>query len=190
RQRHVVERGQVRDEPEILEHDADPAAKGGQRLAWERDHVGPEHPDDPARRPLREIEQLEQRGLAGAARAGEEVEAPRIERERDVAQHLALGAVAQADVIELYDRPLPPAHGWPRGRCEGGRRNGDMCGAYSLWSMWKKATCRRACAVPKLAAAFRRALGLSCTEHIPPRLRLHLRPALPRASRRQTPRSL
>ena len=60
----------------------------------------------PARRALGQIEQLEQRGLARAAGPGEEIETARIQRERHVAQHLAVRAIAQADIVELDDFPV------------------------------------------------------------------------------------
>ena len=63
------------DQAEVLEHDADPAAEVRQRVARRIGQFLAEQPDAAARRPLREVEQLEQRRLAGARRAGEEIEA-------------------------------------------------------------------------------------------------------------------
>ena len=57
--------------------------------------------DAAARRPLGEIEQLEQRGLARARRAGEEIEAAAAQAEVEIAQHFGARAVAQADAIEF-----------------------------------------------------------------------------------------
>src|SRR3546814_8571316 len=49
------------------------------------------------------IEQPKQRGLARAARAGEEIERAGLEREADVGQRLRAGAVAQPHIFELHD---------------------------------------------------------------------------------------
>ena len=60
RQRDIVEGRQMRDQPEFLEDDADPAAKAGQARARHGDDVLAEQADQAAARPQREIEQLEQ----------------------------------------------------------------------------------------------------------------------------------
>src|ERR1035437_5880107 len=52
------------------------------------------------RRREREEQQARQRGLAGAGRAGEELEGMRLDAEREVAQDLRPQAVAQAYVLE------------------------------------------------------------------------------------------
>ena len=102
----IVKRREVRDQPKVLEHHPKPAAKAGQAFARQGDRIGSEHPDHPARGPLRQIEQLEQRGLARAARPGQEVKAARKQRERDIAEHFAVGAIAQPDIVELDDFPV------------------------------------------------------------------------------------
>ena len=60
RQRDIVERRQVTDQPEVLEDDADAAAEGRQRLARRFAQLLAEQADAAARRALREIEQLEE----------------------------------------------------------------------------------------------------------------------------------
>ena len=55
-----TERGKMGDQAEILEHHSDAAAERRQAHARHGNHVGAEHPDDPARRALREIKQPEQ----------------------------------------------------------------------------------------------------------------------------------
>jgi hypothetical protein len=66
---------------------------------------------------LREIEKLQQRGLARARGAGEEVKAALAELEIEVAQDLGTGAVAQSYAVEFNDRgqlsSLPTA-AWKR----------------------------------------------------------------------------
>jgi hypothetical protein len=58
--RHVVE------QPEILKHDADPPAHRCQGVRAQRGDIMPEHRDQPTRRPLRDKQQPQERGLAGA----------------------------------------------------------------------------------------------------------------------------
>jgi hypothetical protein len=61
-----------------------------------------------ARRRVRQAEQAQERRLAGAARADEEVEAARGEAQVDVAQHLLAGrGVARADAPQLQDDRAP-----------------------------------------------------------------------------------
>ena len=78
-----------------------------------------EQGDQPARRPQRQEQQPQQRGLAGAGRAGEELERMRLDAEREVAQDLRPQPVAQADIFEsdhpaLSDKiPLTPVESLP-----------------------------------------------------------------------------
>ena len=58
--RDIVEGRQMRDQPEILEDDADPAAEAGQARARHGDDVLAEQADQAAARPQGEIEQFEQ----------------------------------------------------------------------------------------------------------------------------------
>ena len=104
RQRDIVERRQMADEAEILEHHADAAAEGGQQVARGVGQFLAEQADPAARRALREVEQFEQRGLARARRAGEEIELPRAKPEVEIAQHFAARAVAQANAVKFDDR--------------------------------------------------------------------------------------
>src|SRR5690242_15764882 len=60
RQRDIVERGQVPDQPEVLEDDSNASAKGRQGLAGRFGQFLAEQLDPPARRPLREVKQLQQ----------------------------------------------------------------------------------------------------------------------------------
>ena len=114
RKRDIVERGQMPDQAEVLEHDADPAAEGRQRVARGLGQLLAEQAYASARRPLREVEQLEKRRLPRARRAGEEIESAVGEPEIEVAQHLGARAVAQADAVEFGNRrhwtPLTRPH--------------------------------------------------------------------------------
>jgi hypothetical protein len=66
RQRDIVEGGQMRHQPEILEHDADAPPEAGHPLAGQRDDVRIEQADCAPAGPLGEIKELQERGLAGA----------------------------------------------------------------------------------------------------------------------------
>src|SRR3546814_19126697 len=63
----------------------------------------PEQADDAPAGPLGEVEQLQQRRLARARRAGQEIETAAGERKADVGQRLAIQTIAQADIFELDD---------------------------------------------------------------------------------------
>ena len=72
----------------------------GQVGLGEVGHFAAEHRDQAARRLQRQEEQADQRRLAGAGRAGQELERLRRDVEGQVAQHFRPHAVAQADVFE------------------------------------------------------------------------------------------
>ena len=91
------------DEPEVLEDHADASPEVGKRFARSLAQVFAEEPDPAARRPLREVEELEQRRLSCARRAGEEIEAASRQREVEVAEHLGARSVAQSHAFELND---------------------------------------------------------------------------------------
>src|SRR5690606_27418269 len=76
---------------------------------------------------LGEVEQAQQRGLSRAARPGEEVECPGKQGEAEIAQHFAVGAIAQPDIVEADDVAPHVAHAAlptlrAHRRCEAGRR--------------------------------------------------------------------
>jgi hypothetical protein len=108
RQSDIVEGGQVADEAEVLEDDADPPAVLRQGLARRLGKLVAEQPDAAAGRPLRQIQELQQRGLAGAGRAGQKIEAASRQPELEVAQHLRAGPVTQAHPVEFDDRRQLP----------------------------------------------------------------------------------
>src|SRR5207244_1370333 len=101
RQRDIVEGGQMRDQPEILENDADAAAKAGQAGARHGDDILAEQTDQPPARAQGEIEELEQGGLAGARRAGQKIKAAVAKRKSKIGQGFSAGAIAQPDIFEL-----------------------------------------------------------------------------------------
>src|SRR6516165_5250528 len=96
------------DEAEILEDHADLAAQGRELVARRGGDVAAEERDEAAGRPLGEIHQLQQAGLAGAARAGEEMERSRGELDIDVAQHLGARAIPHPDILESYQGARSP----------------------------------------------------------------------------------
>ena len=75
RQGDIVERREMADQAEILEHHPDPPTEARQRIARRIAEFLAEQADAPARRPLGQIKQLQQRRLARARRAGEKIKA-------------------------------------------------------------------------------------------------------------------
>ena len=100
RQRHILVGGQVVEQPEILKDDTDPPPQIGAAVLAQRRRILIEHADQAARRPQRQQHQPQQRGLAGARRAGEELEGMPVDPEIEVAQHLGAKPIAQADILE------------------------------------------------------------------------------------------
>jgi hypothetical protein len=89
------------EQAEVLEHNADAAPEDRERLSRRIAQLLAEQPDPAPRRPLREIEQLEQRGLARARRTGEEIEPAVVQPEVEIAQDLGPGSVPKPDAIEF-----------------------------------------------------------------------------------------
>ena len=108
------------EQPEILEHDADAPAQGRKRIRREGRHVVAEQGNEAARRLEGEIEQAQQRCLAGARRTGEELKRMGVDPEGQVAQDLCSKSVTQAHVLES-DHARPPNR--PPGRCRAGALN-------------------------------------------------------------------
>src|SRR3546814_12261153 len=102
------------DQAEILKNDADATAKTGQAVARHRPQILAEQPHDAPARPLREIEHPQQRGLARARRAGEAINAPRLQVDADDAQHFAFGTLAQPTLVQIEHPARAAAHriGW------------------------------------------------------------------------------
>lgn len=98
-------------QPEVLENHAQPSAEIRQALTRKRDHILAEHADRSARGTLSQIQQFQKAGLASPACPGEKVETAREKRERKIAQHLCIGAIAQADIVEFHDFGRAITHG-------------------------------------------------------------------------------
>jgi predicted Zn finger-like uncharacterized protein len=122
RQCDIIEGGQMADQPEVLEDNANSPAKGRQGLPLEVTQFLAKQANAAACGALREVEELEKRRLTGAGRAGEEIEPALGQAEIEVAQDFGARAVPQSNAIELNDRgqrpapsiaPLPMSH---RGR--------------------------------------------------------------------------
>ena len=88
------------EQPEILKHDADAAAQRGDGILGQGGDVMAELGDQAAGRLQRQEQQPQQRGLAGARGAGEELEGVRLDAKAEVAQDLGPEAIAQSDVLE------------------------------------------------------------------------------------------
>ena len=99
-QRHIVVGRKMIQQPEILEHHADAAAKRRQIAAARGGKFLPEQGDEPPGRRLGQIDQLQKRGLARAGQAGQEGEGAAFQLESDIAQHFGPGAVPHADIFK------------------------------------------------------------------------------------------
>ena len=88
------------EQAEVLQHDADPLAQVGDLILAEQRHVMAEQIDEAARRPQRQEQQPQQRSLAGAGRAGEELEGMGGDQETQVAQNLRTQSVTQSNIFE------------------------------------------------------------------------------------------
>ena len=88
------------EQAEILEHDADAPPQRGERVLAEHRDVVAEQGDQAAGRPHRKEQEPQQRGLAGAGRAGEELERMRLDPKGEVAQDLRPQPVTQTYVFE------------------------------------------------------------------------------------------
>ena len=100
RQRHILIGRHVIEQAEILENDADPAAQQRHFLGRDRRDILAEHGDQAARRFQRHEQQAQQRSLAGARRAGQELERPRCNVEADITQNLRAHPIAQTDILK------------------------------------------------------------------------------------------
>jgi hypothetical protein len=107
RQRHVVEGGQMVNQPDVLKHHADAPAHRCEAIATEQRGVVAEHDKPAGRRHAQEPEQAEQRGLAGAARSHDEHELAPLEGQIDFAQDLRPRAIAHRDVFKPEHAALP-----------------------------------------------------------------------------------
>jgi hypothetical protein len=74
RQGDVLIGGEMVEEAKVLEDDADAPACLGQRPLRQRGDILAEHGDQPARRPQRQEQEAQQRGLARAGGPSEELE--------------------------------------------------------------------------------------------------------------------
>src|SRR5580693_3938456 len=100
RQRHVLVGGHMVEQPKILEHQADAAAQRGAAVLGQRRRILVEHGDQATGRLERQEQHAQQRGLAGARGAGEELKRLWVDAEGQVAQNLGASPIAQADIFE------------------------------------------------------------------------------------------
>jgi hypothetical protein len=86
-------------QPELLEHHAAAAPQPGQRRALPRRRALPAPRATPGLRALLQEAKFQPCGLAGAGRAGQEMERPRRQRDRQVAQR-GMAIIAETDVFQ------------------------------------------------------------------------------------------
>ena len=107
------------EQAKILQHDTDPLAQVGDLILAEQRDVMAEQIDQAAGRPQRQEQQPQQRGLAGAGRAGQELEGMGGDHETEVAQNLRAKPVTQTDIFEPNQaqlRSMWGATGKPKAR--------------------------------------------------------------------------
>ena len=113
RQRHVVERRQVRQQAEVLEHHADAPAQPRQQPALGGLDVGAEQRQPAAGRPDRQVHQPQQAGLAGARRPEQPAERAVRQHEAEIVQHLwsrpGISALAGSAVPEPHSVEIAPS---------------------------------------------------------------------------------
>ena len=87
-------------QPKILEHHADAAAKRRQLAATRGGKFLPEQADKPPGRRLGQIDQLQKGGLACTGKAGQEGKRASLQFKTDIAQHFGTRAVPHADIFK------------------------------------------------------------------------------------------
>ena len=102
--RDVLVHGPVRHEAEVLEHHADVAAQVGNAVLGEPRDVATAEEDAAVVHGLGAVDQLEERALARARRAGDEDELAALDGQVDAAQHRRVGAEHLEHVLEHEDR--------------------------------------------------------------------------------------
>ena len=100
RQRHIVQRRQVGQQAEVLEHHADAAAQQRPVMALELIDLLAEQIDAAAGRLLRQIHHAQQRRFAGAAGADDEMERTRRQREGNLLQDRGAVAVTKIYILK------------------------------------------------------------------------------------------
>ena len=98
--RHVLPGGQVVEQAEILENDANPAPELGAGARGELGHVLAENENQAPGRPERHEKKAQKRRLAGSRRSGQEVKGPGKHVKGDVAQDFGAGAVAEPHIVK------------------------------------------------------------------------------------------
>ena len=97
-ERDVLEHGLVRQQLEVLEHEAERAAVGLHLVGRERRQIAAADDELAFGGHVLPQQQPQQRGLAGAARAGQEDELALVDPQRQVAQRVDAAAVQLRDV--------------------------------------------------------------------------------------------
>src|SRR5271157_3081844 len=110
-QLHVFLDRAAREQFEVLEHHADPAAKRGNRRLTCAPDVAAEDQDLPVAGALRGEDEPQQGCLPGPAWTGQKHELTLADLERDVVQSPRAGEIGFGDVVEPYERCVAAAGG-------------------------------------------------------------------------------
>jgi hypothetical protein len=96
----------VGDHLEVLEDDPEVAPQERDRLGGQARDVAPAEEDVPLVDGVLAVDQLQQRALAGSARAGDEDELATLDHQVDVAQRRDVGAEVLPDALHHQDRAI------------------------------------------------------------------------------------
>ena len=107
RQRDVLKRRHVIEQPKILKHDADATPQRRERVFAQRGDLMTKYGDEATGRPQREEEKPQQRGLACPRRAGKELKGAWIDAKGKIAQDLGTEAVAQTYMLKSHHVSVP-----------------------------------------------------------------------------------
>ena len=113
RERDVIVHAQFVDQPEILEHHANPPPQRGPGGAIQRRRIAVEQPQRTVRGLLGQADNVQQGGLARAGCAGHKTEIAGLQRQRDVVQQLGAAVIALSNMFEPDHHP-PRDTGDPR----------------------------------------------------------------------------
>lgn len=102
-QRNVLEGGKMIEKAELLKDDADASPERRKRLAQGRRRIFAEQGDSSPGRPQPQINQLQERGLARARRAGEKPEFALAETEIEIAEAFFAAVIGETDAFEFDD---------------------------------------------------------------------------------------
>ena len=101
RQRDIIQRAQMLDQPEILKHDADTPAQRRDAVPADAGRVLAEQGQPAARRLQAEIHQLQQARFSSSTGPGDKLERALLDRETDIAEDRRAPGIAELHLVKL-----------------------------------------------------------------------------------------